>query len=83
MTKFADMTPAARRQALAWARSHDWGDGAIMLDSPWLPVGILVRIPAAEQADEMAGGHCHPDMRTSPDGALFTSMQTLRDWAGY
>lgn len=83
MTTFDDMTPGGRDQALAWARSHDWGRDAHWYGGFGLQTALLVHLHPSENADEMAGGHCLPDLRPSPSIAGFHSLHTLRIWAGY
>lgn len=83
MTNIHDMTAPERSTALTWAKSHDWGREAHLFARDRLPLMICVWVGAADLADEMAGGHCLPDVRVRADLAGFTSMGTLRAWAGY
>lgn len=75
MTKFRDMTPCDRRGWLSWARSHDWGQNALMTEDGQI-TGLVDRCTARCERTGAVRLIEQP-------GPAFDAPRPLRDWAGY
>lgn len=83
MQTFAQMTTQERAAWQAWARSHDWGRHALFEGAGDAPGPFLmVNLHPSEVGNEMAGGHCKPDLILG-HRVGFRDPETLRIWAGY